>query len=430
MLAREEDVEAHALRAQGWSVSAIARHLGRDPRTIKGYLSGERAPGVRRRVDDPFARFTPYTAQRFKDDPHLQLSTLIRELRALGFAASYQTFSREVRARSLRPHCEACAGAKGRATIEIEHDPGSEIQWDWLEFTETPWGETAYVQVGALAHSGKFRGSFQPSKDSGHLIAAIQEVIRGLGGLTNRFRIDAMEGAVVPGTRRLNAAFADFCRSLAVGVDMCPPRRGNRKGVVEKSNDYLAQSWWRTADVATPERAQASLDAFCARIADSRPRGASTVGALAASEPLRPVPSTPYLVEVSESRGVSWGALVSFDGNRYSVPPAFVDATVMVHWRVGDPGFEIRSIAGEVLARHRRRPPGAGAAVRLPEHKRALEKAVLASFTTKPPCRRKVNRPPSDAARALAAELVRPEQQSLPMVIDLRRYEELMRRDA
>ncbi len=428
MLSREEDVEAEALRARGWSVSAIARHLGRDPRTIKGYLNGERAPGARRRAGDPFARFEPYAAQRLKDDPHLQIAVLIRELRPLGFEASYQTLTRVVRVRRLRPHCEACAGATGRATIEIEHEPGSETQWDWLEFTETPWGETAFVQVGALAHSSKFRGSFQPCKDSGHLIAAMQEVIGKLGGLTRRFRIDAMEGAVIPGTRRLNAMFADFCRSLAVGVDICPPRRGNRKGVVEKANDYLAQSWWRSADVATPEQAQASLDAFCAGVADARPRGACTVGALAASEPLRPVPTVPYVAELSESREVSWGALVSFDGNRYSVPPAFVEATVMVHWRIGDPEFEIRSMTGEVLARHRRRPTGAGAAVRLSEHKDALEKAVLASFTTAPPCRRKVNRPPSEAARALAAELLRPEQQVLPTVVDLRRYEELMRR--
>lgn len=42
-------------------------------------------------------------------------------------------------------------------------------------------------------------------------------------------------------------------------------------------------------------------------------------------------------------------------------------------------------MSGEVLARHSRRPKGAGAAVRLPEHKAALEQAVLAAFTTKPP---------------------------------------------
>jgi transcriptional regulator len=30
MLFWEEEVEAHALRQRGWSVSAIARHLGHD----------------------------------------------------------------------------------------------------------------------------------------------------------------------------------------------------------------------------------------------------------------------------------------------------------------------------------------------------------------------------------------------------------------
>jgi len=40
MLTREEDVDAHALRRRGWSISAIARHLGLDRKTVRGYLSG------------------------------------------------------------------------------------------------------------------------------------------------------------------------------------------------------------------------------------------------------------------------------------------------------------------------------------------------------------------------------------------------------
>ena len=45
MLTREEDIDAHALRRQGWTISAIARHLGRDRKTIRAYLAGERAAG-------------------------------------------------------------------------------------------------------------------------------------------------------------------------------------------------------------------------------------------------------------------------------------------------------------------------------------------------------------------------------------------------
>lgn len=295
MLAREEDVEAGALRAQGWSISAIARHLGHDPKTVRYYLNGERTPGVRRRSgEDPFERFEPYTCQRLKDDPHLQLATLLREVQALGFSGSYQTLTRQVRVRSLRPHCEACSAAKGRATTEITHEPGAETQFDWLELPEAPWGGTAIVLVGALAHSAKFRGSFSEAKDTAHLVAAMDQVLRRLGGLTKRVRIDAIEGGVIPGTRRLVPAFADACRHYGVGVDLCPARRGNRKGVVEKANDYLAQAWWRTADVESPEQAQASLDRFCERVADARPRGHATVAELAAAERLRAVPRMPY----------------------------------------------------------------------------------------------------------------------------------------
>jgi len=56
-----EDVEVPALRERGWSCSAIARHLGRDRRTVKTYLEGKRAPGKRRRAEpSPLERFVPY----------------------------------------------------------------------------------------------------------------------------------------------------------------------------------------------------------------------------------------------------------------------------------------------------------------------------------------------------------------------------------
>ncbi|MGW0771571.1 helix-turn-helix domain-containing protein [Streptomyces sp. NPDC002676] len=54
MLTVEEVLDAHALRRQGWSISAIARHLGRDRKTIRAYLSGERAPHQRHQPPEAF----------------------------------------------------------------------------------------------------------------------------------------------------------------------------------------------------------------------------------------------------------------------------------------------------------------------------------------------------------------------------------------
>jgi hypothetical protein len=51
MLTPEEDIEAQALRKRGWTISAIARHLGRDRKTVRAYLNGVREPGVRKASD-------------------------------------------------------------------------------------------------------------------------------------------------------------------------------------------------------------------------------------------------------------------------------------------------------------------------------------------------------------------------------------------
>ena len=48
MFSRSEDVEVHALSKRGWSISAIARHLDCDRKTVRAYPNGEREPGVRR----------------------------------------------------------------------------------------------------------------------------------------------------------------------------------------------------------------------------------------------------------------------------------------------------------------------------------------------------------------------------------------------
>ena len=81
MLTQGEDVEAHALKERGWSISAIARHLERDRKTIRSYLSGDRQPGVRSSVVvDPLAEFEVYIRARFADDPHLWATSLFEEV--------------------------------------------------------------------------------------------------------------------------------------------------------------------------------------------------------------------------------------------------------------------------------------------------------------------------------------------------------------
>ena len=90
MLTREDDVDAHALHRQGWTISAIARHLGRDRKTIRAYLRGDREAGVRAPAGaDPFEPFAAYCPARLAEDPHLWATTLFDEVLALGYERSY-----------------------------------------------------------------------------------------------------------------------------------------------------------------------------------------------------------------------------------------------------------------------------------------------------------------------------------------------------
>ena len=267
---------------------------------------------------DPFGPFAAYCAARLAEDPHLWATTLFDEVTELGYDRSYPTFTRALRARGLRPHCEPCHPAKDRAVAVIEHPPGDETQWDWVELPDPPahwgWGSKACLLVGALAHSGRWRGWLSASMDQPHLVEGLDQVTRALGGLTAAWRFDRMATVVHPESGRVTASFAAVAKHYGVSVRPCPPRRGNRKGVVEKANHVAAQRFWRTlADDVTPEQAQQLLDTWCARRGDVRLRatadGKATVATIAAREPLRPAPPVPFpAIFVGAAHGLGPGA--------------------------------------------------------------------------------------------------------------------------
>jgi transposase len=425
MLTWGEDVEVHALRERGWSIAAIARHLGRDPKTIRAYVNGERESGRRRRsAPDPLAPFVDYLAARFADDPHLWASALYDEVTRLGYRLSYVSFARQLRQHDLRPHCEACAGVSGRATIQIDHPPGAELQWDWFERRRAPWGGTAYGLLATLPHSGRVRGVLAESMDQPHLVEAIDRVLRRFGGTARVWRTDRLATVIVPGTRDVQPSFAPVARHYGVMVEPCPARRANRKGSVESAVRFVCGRWWRTMTAATMTQAQGSLDRFLATVGDARPRpGGTTVGGLADAEPLLVLPAAPYPATVEVTRPVGADATVAFRGNRYSVPPGLLGAQVTVRHRLGTATVEVSAPSGALLASHRLAPAGAGTVVRTPEHRAALEGVVLGAFTTDRPCDRKANYPPGPAALAAAARLLGP--QGHEVTVDLDRYAEL-----
>jgi transposase len=408
---------------RGWTVSAIARHLERDRKTVRSYLSGERQAGVRRPArPDALADYAAYVAARFVDDPHLWATALFDEVVDLGYSGSYVSFARQVRLAGLRPHCEACSGVKGRETIEIDHPAGDEIQWDWFERRNAPWGGTAYVLLGTLSHSGRTRGVLSEAMDQPHLVEAMDGVLRRLGGTARKWRTDRLATVIVPGSAEVQASFAPVAKHYGAIVTPCPPRRGNRKGAVECGVKFCCGRWWRTMTALSPSESQLSLDRFWSSTGDARLRPPGryldpdeltgerpiwpTVGELADAEVLMGLPPMPYPATIEVRRFVDDKASVAFRGNRYSVTPGMGGIELTLRHRLGTGTLQVFSPAGIELVSHRLAIAGAGSMVRTPEHRAALEAVVLGQFSTARPCDRKANKPPGQAALAERARLL------------------------
>jgi hypothetical protein len=146
------------------------------------------------------------------------------------------------------------------------------------------------------------------------------------------------------------------------------------------------------------------------------------------------VPALAYPVIVAEARTASRQAMVSYRGNRYSVPPELAAAQVVVSHPVGGQFCDIATTTGIVIARHRMAADGLGVMVRDSGHVIALDAAAMATATTGRPHRRKERIPPGPAAKVAAAQLLQQRDTSSSVnqpctpstdsiVIDLSAYE-------
>lgn len=116
-------------------------------------------------------------------------------------------------------------------------------------------GEPGYVLIGALSHWGRIRAVVCEGMDFAQLAAALDRLLRLLGGTARCWRTDRMAVIVDTVSGRLRPEGAELAKHYGVTVAVCPKNRPQRKGVVEAAVKYVRRSWWQTAQVATPAEA-------------------------------------------------------------------------------------------------------------------------------------------------------------------------------
>lgn len=399
VLTGEEYADARKLYDEGWSLSAIARYLGRDRKTVRSYLVGGRTPGVRKSSQDQFGPFAPYCRQRLRDDPHLEATVLLKEITELGYQGGYSTLTGALRRNRLRPVCVRC-----RPGAAPEPDgawaEGEELCFRWLKLPDPPplWGayNDAHVLIGSLP-SGRWRAVLAENEDLPQVVETIDLVLRRLGRAGRHWRFEPTTAFHCHTTDRVKPELHQVARHYGTVIGSGRPGRSDPPSPDPDPLHPIADFWWRSVHADTRlHAAQERLDQLAAWLDVRHPEAGHPDHPNGTAEPA--LPELPFPARIKVRRTITHHDLVPFRGNHYAVPPGLAGAEVDVRWRLGESHLSITTARGAVIARHTLAPRGAGRTVSGPGHTIRLERPQGREGDSRAPCRDAVRPPLSPAA--------------------------------
>ena len=349
--------EVRAQRSAGHSVSAIARELNLDRKTVRSCLKREQwAPYqrtvVRRSMLDPHREWLQVRAPQVGYSARI----LYQELRAQrGFTGCYEVVKLAVR--PLR----AAATVASVTQMRFETEPGEQAQVDWGQVTVRLSGMRTKVHVFVMTLGYSRRGYAEGylNERMASLLSAHERAFAHFGGVCQTLLYDRMRtvvaGLIQDGSRaRLNDTFSAFADHWGFAVRLCRPYRAKTKGKVESGVKYVKRNFVPGRSFADLDDFNAQLAAWQTEVADLRIHGTTHEAPIVrfadeAQALILYAGRRSFLQAMVRERKVAEDWLVSIDANRYSVPFALIGKTVQVT-REGEQ-WVIRH-GGKIVAEH------------------------------------------------------------------------------
>lgn len=339
---------------RGISISEIARQTGHDRKTVRKAIKGEllatrrKAPAKSRKLDP----YVDYLQHRMAEGVY-NARKLYREIQAGGYPGGLTQVILYVQA--FRPARQA------QATVRFETEPGQQAQVDWGScgyIDGEACRKTLYCFVMTLGWSRALYVEFTTNGDTGSFIRCHQHAFEYFGGVPREVLHDNLKSAVIDrdteGTIRFNARYLDF--ALVMGFMPRPhhPYRPQTKGKVESGVRYVKGNFWVGLHFTDVEDINDQARVWLETVANPRVHGTTGVTPFSRlpAEQLQPLPAQRFDTSSISYRQVGQDCLVSYQGNRYSVPAAYVGQTVMVK-ETEDRRVVLVSAEGELMAEHR-----------------------------------------------------------------------------
>ena len=331
MLDQQTIFKIHRLANNGLSNRKIAQELGINKATVGKYLDN---PQLTRKKVYKKSKLDPFKDEidRLLDIDTSASSVVIRQrLQSKGYAGCLSILKDYLQ--KIRPT------HKRRAYLRFESEPGEQCQIDWGHFGSLDYDghkRKLYCLGMIESHSRMLYVEYTHSQRQDTLHRCLLNGFRFFGGTTRQLVHDNMLTAVIEREGRLvrfNDRFLDFLRPFKIDPVACNPRQPQEKGKVEKGAiHYIRNNFWPLRIFADLQDVQNQLKIWLDEVANVRMH--STTGQRPSDrfkpQSLQPLPEFLPDCRDLEHVKVYTDFSISFDANRYTVPPGLVGKELTV----------------------------------------------------------------------------------------------------
>lgn len=380
MIKVDQFMDIKSRNKNGQSIRSIVKGTGIARNTVRQVLRAEhpiesgkarKAPKARSSKIDPFKEYIRKRVQEFD----LSAVRILPEIKAMGYEGGLHTIRRFIKSIN-QDRVRASV-----ATVRFETPPGKQAQCDWGHIGKFPDASgklvDVYVFVIVLGYSRQLYIHFTTSMKIPTLVDCHQKAFEHFQGIPQTILYDNMS-QVRTGPGRLNAQFGDFASHHGFEVKTHRPYRPRTKGKVERMVDYVKNNFLNGKDFAGLDDLNSQAIQWLSTVANVRIH--STSGEkphdlwLQEKDQLISLSQVrPYIPVVRADRKVASDTFVSFENNRYSVPPKFIGKTMEIIAQ----GGVIKIRCNDAIITEHEQSNMTGQTIMKPEHMEELWKSTL-----------------------------------------------------
>lgn len=337
-------------RKKGLSYTEIARKHHIDPRTAKKYAESDSKPVYTLKATKP-SKLDPYKhlIDMWLEEAPYSAVRIHEKLMEQGCDCKYTIVRQYVATRK--------ADLNEKATVRFETMPGLQGQVDWGFFEnykvlENGEYKKLYCFLMILGYSRMRYIEFVTDMSTTTLIQCHINAFRYFGGYPEEILYDNMKQVVVKRLMKqseseLNKQFEDFAGFYGYKPVLCRPYRGQTKGKVERTVRYVRENFMVGIKYNSLADLNSQAHAWCNKI-NAKIHGTTNERPIdrLPEENLLPL-KREYIIDKINLRRVEKDCLISYAGNKYSVPAEYVgkDVTVIVLDHMLAAYFEGKQIA-------------------------------------------------------------------------------------